>query len=654
MDKNMYMSIDEVVSLSEIQNIAISEDGQNVAYVKTTTDWKDDAYRNHIWIYENESKRHYPISVEKNESDRPAWCPKNNLLAYIADTEEKGKKTKQIFLKSYDELNGVQITNSKESVSRFKWSPDGKGVYFLASESESEEIKNRKEIYGDFEFIDKEYRNTCLYYMELDKAFQNSIENKPKTISKDSKEEKKEDIIQLTNPKDFNIRSFDISPDGKKVVLVCTPTSKIDDGDTSMYILDINTKEIEKLETREFLSSSLAFSPDGKKIAFSKTPFEKEYYKWRIEEDMSVAIYDVETKQVISNISKIDSNVTIIKWSSQGILIEWQDKANYRIGIMSEEGNIDTISNENICFVAAAAITSDGKNIAYVKVTENKMLEVYLNDMKITNESKVYENKSLSHKERINWTSSDGLQIEGILSTPKDYDNTKKYPLLVIVHGGPTWASFPIHNMSRVYPIEQFIERGFIVLEPNYRGSSGYGSKFRTANHRMLGVGDYDDVISGVDMLIEKGIVDGEKVGIMGWSQGGYISAFCATYSNRFKAISVGAGISNWVTYYTNTDITTFTRMFLGDTPWNDLEIYRKTSPMTYIKSACTPTLIQHGEKDARVPTPNAFELYRGLQDLGIESELVIFKGMGHGPNKPGFHRAIMEQNLEWFTKHIK
>ena len=241
------------------------------------------------------------------------------------------------------------------------------------------------------------------------------------------------------------------------------------------------------------------------------------------------------------------------------------------------------------------------------------------------------------------------------MSTPIELDANKKYPLLVVIHGGPAWASFPIHSgcFNEKYPIEQFIEKGFIVLEPNYRGSSGYGNEFLKANYRKLGIGDYDDVISGVDTLVEEGIADKDRVGVMGWSNGGYISAFCSTYSDRFKAISVGGGITDWITNYVNTDMPQFTRMYLGDTPWNDPEIYAKTSPITYIKSASTPTLIQHGEKDARVPTPNSYELYQGLKDMEVDTELVIFKGMAYRSDHPGIHMAIMKQNLIWFSHYI-
>src|SRR5262245_51306426 len=204
----------------------------------------------------------------------------------------------------------------------------------------------------------------------------------------------------------------------------------------------------------------------------------------------------------------------------------------------------------------------------------------------------------LGTREVIRWNSTDGAEIEGVLIKPANYDASKKYPLLVVIHGGPTGVDTPMLSADRYYPTEKFVAKGALILRPNYRGSAGYGEKFRSLNVRNLGVGDYWDVISGVDFLIGKGLVDKDRVGAMGWSQGGYISAFITTTSDRFKAVSVGAGISDWMTYYVNTDIHPFTRQYLKATPWDDEEIYKKTSPISYIKNAKTPTFIQHGELD--------------------------------------------------------
>ena len=204
-----------------------------------------------------------------------------------------------------------------------------------------------------------------------------------------------------------------------------------------------------------------------------------------------------------------------------------------------------------------------------------------------------------------------------MLHKPQGFTPGRAYPLLVVIHGGPTGTSRPVPLGGYVYPIAQWLAKGALVLEPNYRGSGGYGGAFRALNVRNLGVGDAWDVVSGIDHLVAQGMVDRDRVGAMGWSQGGYISAFLTTHdAARFKAISVGAGISDWMTYYVNTDIHPFTRQYLKATPWDDPEIYARTSPMTYIKQAKTPTLIQHGENDQRVPLPNAFELYQGLQDM--------------------------------------
>jgi dipeptidyl aminopeptidase/acylaminoacyl peptidase len=258
-------------------------------------------------------------------------------------------------------------------------------------------------------------------------------------------------------------------------------------------------------------------------------------------------------------------------------------------------------------------------------------------------------------REVISWKSTDGTTIEGVLIKPADFDPAKKYPLLCVIHGGPTGIDRPalLTPDARYYPSDIWAARGALVLKVNYRGSAGYGEKFRKLNVRNLGVGDAWDVLSGVDYLISKGWVDKDKVGCMGWSQGGYISAFLTASSDRFVAISVGAGISNWATYYYNTDITPFTINYLGKNPVDDPEIYQKTSPISYVKNARTPTLIQHGELDRRVPIANAYELRQALEDKGVRVEMIVYKGFGHPITKPKAMRAVMSHNLAWFNHYL-
>ncbi|MEI5905986.1 S9 family peptidase [Bacillus spongiae] len=642
-EKN-YLSIEEIISLPTLSGTNISEDGNNVAFVKKTVNWKDNNYSNHVWIYEKDKGQCYPLTTSDTESTDPLWSPDSRNIAYLSPVGDGDNKRNQIFVKAIDGYSGVQITDEKEGVINFKWEPTGKGFYYVAHSKESEEIKKRKELYGDFHHIGKDYQNNSLYYIEVEKVMQ-----------KDKGEHDSSVVHQLTDGKDFHIHDFDISNDGKKIVLMATPSPNMGDYFyQDLYILDIKAEELQKMNIDKLLGGSVCFSTDGSKICYSASIREKDYYKTHIQ-DSTLEIYDINNGEFIQPLTDFDSTVIPLRWTAKGILIRWQNKTNYLIGLLSENGTVEMLSEKVDSFIMEASITRDGNHLSYNKAITTETFEIYLDDKKITNENSFFKGKLKCNREIISWKSSDGLEIEGILSTPVEFDENKKYPLLVIIHGGPAWASFPIFSgcFDEKYPIEPFIEKGFIVLEPNYRGSSGYGNEFLKANYRKQGIADYEDVISGVDKLVDMGIVDKDRVGVMGWSNGGYISAFCSTFSSRFKAISVGGGITNWSTHYVHTDIPYFVRMYLGDNPWNDPEIYTKTSPMTYIKSACTPTLIQHGEKCARVPTPNAYELYQGLRDMKVDTELIILKGMAYSSDQPGINVAIMKQNLMWFSHYI-
>lgn len=639
-----YLSIEELISIPTLSGINISEDGQNVAFVKNTADWKDNTYRNHIWIYEKNKGQCYALTTNCLEGTSPLWSPDSRYIAYLHSVGDGDEKRNQIFVESIDGYSRVQMTDEKEGVSKFKWDPAGKGFYYVAQSKESEEIKKPKEIYGGTHHIGKEYKNHSLYYIEI------------KDSSSAGKDKNESSFAhQLTDGKDFHIQEFDISSDGKKVVFIATPSPDgEDDQNRELYIRDLTSVKLHKVNGNKLLGGSVCFSPHGTKICYTASIWERDYYKTHIQ-DSTLEIYDLNSGELIQPLTDFDSTVIPLRWTAKGIFFRWQDKTNYLIGLLSEDATVEMLSEKEDGFIMDASITRDGGHLSYCHAAPNETFEIYLDDEKITNENSFFRGKRKSNREIISWKSSDDLEIEGVLSTPADFDTHKKYPLLVLIHGGPGWASFPIHSscFNEKYPVEQFIEKGFIVLEPNYRGSSGYGNEFLKANYRNLGIGDYQDVISGVDTLVDSGIADKERVGVMGWSQGGFISAFCSTYSDRFQAVSVGGGITNWRNHYVNTDIPYFIRMYLGDNPWNDPEIYAKTSPMTYIKSACTPTLIQHGEKDARIPTSNAYELYQGLRDMEVDTELIIFKEMAYSSDQPGMNAAIMKQNLMWFSHYI-
>jgi dipeptidyl aminopeptidase/acylaminoacyl peptidase len=464
---------------------------------------------------------------------------------------------------------------------------------------------------------------------------------------------------QRTKKKDFSIDAFSWSPDGSTIAFSATINPDLVQGATDdIYLLKLSDDSVKKIVDQPGPDSNPRFSPDGKQIVFASAMGDKLYFASNSK--LAVVSADGGTPRSITD--SFDENPGLTEWKRDGIYFTGlQRTASHLFRVDPSTTKVTRVSRPDDLMAGSFSLTRSGDRMGFVAGSPATMNEVFVSGMKdfaprkLTDFTAQANNFILGTRELVSWKSQDGATIEGVLIKPANFDPAKKYPLLCIIHGGPTGVDRPILLTpdARYYPSDLWAARGALILKVNYRGSAGYGEKFRKLNMRNLGVGDEWDVLSGIDYLIAKGWVDKNKVACMGWSQGGYISAFLTTSSDRFVAISVGAGISNWATYYYNTDITPFTINYLGNDPAMDPEIYQKTSPMSYIKGAKTPTLIQHGELDRRVPIANAYELRQGLEDRGVKVEMVVYKGFGHGITKPKSQRAVMQHNLAWFNHYL-
>jgi dipeptidyl aminopeptidase/acylaminoacyl peptidase len=404
--------------------------------------------------------------------------------------------------------------------------------------------------------------------------------------------------------------------------------------------------------------SNPRWSPSGTELAF-ETAMAKPFFYFQNSVIATIALGSTQARPLTD---AFDENPNLVAWTKVGIHFSASQRTwSYLFTLDPASKHITRHAVREQWIGNGFSLSADGSRAAFTASSPTEFPDVYVAPLSTMTATKVSDaggqiaSWPKYAREVVRWKSQDGADIEGVLHKPADMVTGRRYPLLVVIHGGPTGVSRPNpYGSGTAYPIEAFLAKGALVLEPNYRGSAGYGEKFRSLNVRNLGIGDAWDVLSGIDALVQQGLVDRDRVGSMGWSQGGYISAFLTTrHSDRFKAISVGAGISDWMTYYVNTDIHPFTRQYLKANPWDDPKIYADTSPMTYIKQAKTPTLIQHGDQDARVPIPNAFQLYQGLRDQRVPVQLSVLKGFGHGINKPKANRAVMQQNLDWFTRYL-
>jgi dipeptidyl aminopeptidase/acylaminoacyl peptidase len=633
-------TVDDLLMLESAGSPRISPDGRWVAYTVTQTSMKDDAFVTQIWMAStSESGPKVQLTRGSKSSGNPVWSADSKWLAFTSD--RIGDRS-QIFAIRPDGGEAVQLTKSETPISNFDWSEDGKTIAYVATEPPTKAAKDHKEQYGDFQVVRKDYTFSHLWTFDVAEAMKEPVVGR-----------------QRTKGRDFTIGGFSWSPDASRIAFSATINPDLVQGGTSdIYVIDLARDDVKKIVSQPGPDSNPRWSPDGRQLVFSSAMGNKLFF--HANSRLAVVAASGGTPRSITD--RFDEQPGLVGWTADGIYFSGLQKTAGHLFRADPSGTtISRVSGPDDLMAGGFSLTRDGQRMAFSALSPTTLNEIFVSDVKtfaprrLTQMSDQAKPFILGTRELISWTSTDGAAIEGVLIKPANFDPAKKYPLLCVIHGGPTGIDRPalLAPDARYYPSDIWAARGALVLKVNYRGSAGYGEKFRQLNVRNLGVGDAWDVLSGVDHLVKKGWVDPERVGSMGWSQGGYISAFLTASSDRFKAISVGAGISNWATYYYNTDITPFTIQYLGDDPIDDPEVYQKTSPMSYIKQAKTPTLIQHGELDRRVPIANAYELRQGLEDRGVKTELIVYKGFGHGINKPRSQRAVMLHNLAWFNHYL-
>jgi dipeptidyl aminopeptidase/acylaminoacyl peptidase len=675
-------SLAESLSRTTIRAPSIAPDGRTVAYLRRETDWKDNEFVAQLMLANVATGQSMQLTRGKKSAGPAEWSPDGHWLAFVTEREanaiepvppepketaakEPGKSespdaakpaAKQIWLIAPDGGEAWSLTKSETNVEDFHWAKDGKSILFTATEPPNKAGKSRKERYSGYDVVEKDYEQHQLWSVD---AAAGIAQQRPQPAT------------QLTSDPTLNINSFAISPDSARVAFSAGHTPLLAFmKDEDIYLMDLphpgSKAAPAKIIALPGPDRSPMFSEDGKQLAFVSSLAQPKFFY----ANSHVAVVDLDAvlkkpaatpAEVRDLTHSFDEDPDAIGWVHGGLYFGAVQKMTAKLfRLDAAASQVHPVSTEDGLIVLEASVTPNGETIAFTADDATHLTELYTCSAKncapkkLTDMTAQVSGWKIGSVEAVSWKSKDGTVIEGVLHKPADYDPKRKYPLLVKIHGGPTGVSQPRFLPSDyAYPVQAFLDKGALVLEPNYRGSAGYGAKFRALNVRNLGVGDMWDVMSGVDALIAKGIVDPNRLAAMGWSQGGYISAFLTTHTDRFKAISVGAGISDWTTYYVSTDITPFTPQYLGATPWEDPQIYAKTSPITTIRQAKTPTLIQQGSADHRVPVPDSFELFRGLLDQHVDARLILYTGFGHGIDKPKSALALLQANLDWFSHFI-
>jgi acetyl esterase/lipase len=581
----------------------------------------------------------------------------------------------------YRDLIGepIQITDHPSSIQDFK--VFGAGFVFTAP---STSFKATSRI-GNFNHVENEVPKTGLFYVCSERATRN-LESSTLNFAEDTTAEVPS-FFEITSLLDepLAIDSYILSPDKNRIYLNCQTRSDLFfENETSVFMIELNPETIlEKMATSspdDALSSvkltKLALpkgfkvkevSPDGNKIILTGQDIEQipeaRPDLWILDVSKTEKVLD---KAGLENhmkciTKKIDRFPLDVHWSKIGIyLLHWEE-SRCLISKIDENGDFQTFSMGDVYPRGLFTMNQSG-HIAFFGFSPTKLHEIYYGrpnergwDLtRLTNETETYSHIDFGTVESIKWISKDGTEIEGLLRKPSDFDPKKKYPLIVHPHGGPRASSnYALLDNQYYRPIHSFLARGILILQPNYRGGLGKGRTFMELNHDNLGVGDMWDIESGIDYLISQGYVDETKIGSMGGSQGGYLSAFGGMHTDRFTAVNVLAGVSSWYIYFIGSD--NRHSINLTGTPYDSesRELYRKSAPIAAIDRAKTPMLIQHGENDERITVISAQELYRALKHKGVPAELFTYPGKGHGFIAPQDNYATILQVYRWFCHYL-
>jgi len=414
----------------------------------------------------------------------------------------------------------------------------------------------------------------------------------------------------------------------------------------------------------------LAVSPNDDKILLRhkerdfKDETQSDLWILDVTKDRELLENEIKIKESLFCLTqKLDEEPSEVQWTKSGIYLAYWNESTFELAKFEETGEFEKINLGNLSIKFFFNFNDYG-NFSFSAFSSDLLEEMFhgkktedgLIIEKITNVNDRYSNWDFGSVESVRWKSKDGVEIEGILRKPSNFDPTKKYPLLLFIHGGPA-ATSPLALVfgadRNFYPTIQLCNKGVIILSPNYRGSVGRGQWFKELNFDNLGVGDLWDIESGIDFLIEQGFIDETRIGCMGSSQGGYISAFTGMHSDRFKAVSVGSCAASWYTYYITSDVRD--SILLAGEPFSEEReaSIKKTAPISAINKTKTPILLQHGKNDQRTGIASANEIFRALKQKGIHTEFFMYNDASHGFDYPRDYYGLMLQNLRWFSHYL-
>ena len=626
------MTTDDGLDMVQVGGAMISPDGSWVLFSKSELNWEENERKTTWWRVSAEGGEPYRY-IGDDGGGNFQFSPDGRRLAFTRSVDDES----QLFLLPTTGGEAVQLSEHETSIGSYAWSEDGSKIIFVATEPRTDEEEEAREAGYDAIFVD-----------EGPNGQQSGNWNNLWLIEVESGAERR-----LTDT-DHRIGSFSVAPNGDRILF----TSRIENRRNQQNLSEIQLLEVEAGTIRQLTDNSapegrLSWAPDGRSFAYTaRTDGEWELLLDKI----WVMDPDGGDRRIVSG--AFDGNIGNFVWApdASAILFSGLHGTNnnlYRINLGSDSVEQITSSAGSL---APSSFSRDRAKMAYVFQDFDTPADIWvgptdgtgavqLTDVNPT----ITDELVLGQGEVIRWESRDGTEIEGILMLPAEYQSGV-LPLLLHIHGGPAGVfrnSFSASN-------HVWAGLGYAQLFPNVRGSSGYDDDLLRGNLRDIGSGDYEDLMTGVDELISRGIADPDKLGLRGWSYGGILGGWTITQTDRFKGASVGAMVSDWTSEYGpgfNHDVRLW---YIGGTPWDNTDEWRERSALTHVANVTTPTLVLHGINDRTDTEPQSMMFFQALKDQGKITRYIRFPREPHGFQEPRHQRTRDVEEIRWIQKYVR
>ena len=619
--------MESLSSVHQFREVAVSPDGGMAAWIETSrTNDGTDGSSSTLWVKDLREPSGAPRRVTEpaHSIDGLAWS-REGRLAFIAT----GDSPNQLELYVADKPGRSkprQITNLEGYVEKPAWSPDGRSIALLW-------IAGATRVPGPTQatVADAGVVSSKIYEQRL--AIVNLATREARAIS----------------PTDMYVYEFDWSPDSKNLAYLAAPGAGDDNWFIAeIYAIDAGSGRVRKVLKPDTQVANVRWSPDGSTIA----------YIGGLMSDEGVTGGDIYAVTATGGAARDltpnrKSSPNWFRWmpSSKQLLLTESIAGQMAVSTLDiQSGTVESLwkGTDNIAF------SGDPNISAVVRKSWDHAPEIWAGhtgDWRQVTHANDALHPDWGEVKSLEWK-SDNFDVQGWLTLPQPYDPTKRYPMVVDIHGGPASETRPGWPNPGL-PLQLLSSQGYFVFMPNPRGSYGHGEEFTRANVRDFGYGDLRDILAGVDMVVKNYPVDNDRVGIAGWSYGGYMTMWTVTQTHRFRAAFAGAGIANWQSYYGENAIDQWMLPYFGASVYDDPAVYAKSSPITFIKNVKTPTLVVVGERDGECPPPQSYEFWHALKTLDVKTEFVLYPGEGHGFHKPADSRDVFDRLVKWFQDNM-